>query len=752
MPPYNMEAGYHDVEVGYRGAAASLDGTSISSRPSTTVRSAPTPGGPMAHPHIRERVDRQKRGSFHQQRRTGKHGQPRLEAVDDGENPHVIRGLLNSYREDFVPVVRQPYLRHPLSPTFEDANRPPISPRSFGPPPPPADDDDDDDFVIEMTIQSKGCACQTADDVGYLFGFGTRPEDEAVSVRLARKPPKKDGRGDKKPNVAESLRSYQTYAEYDEMLKKMESPRAHRGGRREEYDHHIKSSWPISNLMDYVQLGGGCRQESPTGGAYSCANPTSGPSRKWQSWTSTRRPAVARSESEESSSSTFRKMTMKVAELKSQLRSMRRERKSNTLQEETRQEVPMSRGTSMEGRVREADIPGYSDLDHAINLAEKTLQWDTAQRRQSAERTAQFELPLSPLTAFTSSHQAPTASTNNFIDPQCTMDVTTNNFVDPLGATSGMMMMSNSYSTNNGASDNVMGTGMTGVHRIPTCTMQSGPAAHQQMPLQWTAFPQMHHQQTHQQHMSQQHTPQKEMTRQQMHQHMPRHQQTQQPKTKPLNESQILSDIGFGNSYNTSTSSSSFSVRPYDGGASQATSRPTPLDPSPFSSRPGPLDPGPSSSMPSTSRPSFSVHSNNDEFRKSNQILNELKVKNELIQNDIERMKKSARGGDTSRFLPRVDPTRPVQSVVQSRQPSAAPILSPRERMAQAMQRSDKAPRINSGDDSVPNVLPQDHRSPRNQQQNHDGSSQRLQDRARGGKEEVLMSHTDTLKYLFNIR
>lgn len=102
-------------------------------------------------------------------------------------------------------------------------------------------------------------------------------------------------------------------------------------------------------------------------------------------------------------------MTMKVAELKSQLRSMRRERKSNTLQEETRQEVPMSRGTSMEGRVGEADIPGYSDLDHAINLAEKTLQWDTAQRRQSAERTAQFELPLSPLTAFTSSHQAPTA-------------------------------------------------------------------------------------------------------------------------------------------------------------------------------------------------------------------------------------------------------------------------------------------------------------------------------------------------------
>ena len=38
------------------------------------------------------------------------------------------------------------------------------------------------DYVIEGTFQQKGCACQTADDVGYLFGCGTNPQDEVVYV------------------------------------------------------------------------------------------------------------------------------------------------------------------------------------------------------------------------------------------------------------------------------------------------------------------------------------------------------------------------------------------------------------------------------------------------------------------------------------------------------------------------------------------------------------------------------------------
>jgi hypothetical protein len=47
------------------------------------------------------------------------------------------------------------------------------------------------------------------------------------------------------------------------------------------------------------------------------------------------------------------------------------------------------------------------------------------------------------------------------------------------------------------------------------------------------------------------------------------------------------------------------------------------------------------------------------------------------------------------------------------------PTLSPRQRMVQSMQRGGNLPK---------------------------------QEKAQGGEEEVLMSHSDTLKYLFNIR
>ena len=548
-----------------------------------------------------------------------------------------------------------------------------------------------------------------------------------------------------------------------------------------------KSSWSISNLLDFVQLQGGCRQGGSLtgGGAGLCTGRESG----------------------DDGSSTFRNMTTNVAELKSQLRSMRSEqRRSHIPRERTRQEdgfaLSLSRGTSSEDRVGEANIPGDSGFDIAIALAKKTLEWDTEQRRQKAEsnqyatntKTALFETPSSPLTACTASRPATSESMrNNFIDPSGKTSVTMNKFMDPPefmdppGAMSDVTMMGNSYGMTNGASGNAVGSGgTTGMHQIPTHTMSSGPAPYCQMPQQQTPFPNIYQQQTHQQQMSQQHTPQKEMTHQQLHQHVPQFQQPQQSKTQPQyqqpstqqNESQVESDIGLGNMYNASTS---FCVGAFDGGTSAhpRRSNASPYNPSRVPSRPSPSP----SSTPSLSRPSFPGRTNDGEFQTSNKILNELRIKNELIQQDIDRMKKGetggtgvgpnmpvqlgvqsrqpstdpilssdwnelrmknelikqdidrmkkgATGGNSGRFLPtggggnaaigtRVGPTLPFQSVVQSRQPSmTTPTLSPRQRMVQSMQRGGNLPK---------------------------------QEKAQGGEEEVLMSHSDTLKYLFNIR
>ena len=404
--------------------------------------------------------------------------------------------------------------------------------------------------------------------------------------------------------------------------------------------------------------------------------------------------------------------------------------------------------------------------------------------------TAQFETPSSPFTAYTESRPATSESMmKNSIDPLGTMGVTMSKFMDPPGATSDVTMMGNSYGIRNGASGNAVGSGTMGIHQIPTHTMPSGPAPHCQMPQQQTPFPNIYHQQTQQQQMSQQHTPQKEMTHQQLHQHLPRYQQPQRSNTQPQyqqptthqNESQVASDIGLGNRCNASTS---FGVGASDGGtgAHPWGSNSSLYNPSQVPSRLSPLGPSPSS-MPSLSKPSFSGRFNDDEFQQANKILNELRIKNELIQQDIERMKKGATGsdpplggggsaavgtgvgpnrpvqpvspwnelkkkneliqqdidrlkkgatgGNSGRFLPtggggnaavgtRVGSTWPSQPVDQSMQPSTAtPTLAPGERMAQAMQRGGNVPK---------------------------------QEKAQRGEEEVLMSHSDTLKYLFNIR
>jgi len=510
-------------------------------------------------------------------------------------------------------------------------------------------------------------------------------------------------------------------------------------GRRGDDDDEdrSKSSWSISNLLDFVQLQGGCRQESLTGGgADLCAGRESG----------------------DDGSSTFRGMTTKVAELKSQLRSIRSEQRRGRIPRvRTGQEdgfaLSLSRGTSSEDRVGgEADIPGDSGFDIAIALAKKTLEWDTAQRRQGAESnqyavsatTAHFETPSSPLTASAASRPATSESTrNNFIDPSGKTGVSVNKFtdppefIDPPGATSDVTMMGNSYGMNNGASGNAAGSGGTmGMHQIPTHTMSSGPAPYcQMMPQQQTPFPNIYEQQTHRQQMSQQQlTPQKEMTHQQLHQRIPQYQQPQQSKSQPQyqqpttqqNGSQAASDIGLGNRYNASTLFGVGASSDVGTGAHPWMPNASPYNPSQVSSRPSPSGPSPSS-MPSLSRPSFSGRSYDDEFQHSNKILNELRIKNELIQQDIERMKKDETGGappvcggGSPAVGTGVGPNRPVQSGVQSRQPSTAkPALSPRERMVQTMQRSGNVPK---------------------------------QEKAHGGEEEVLMSHADTLKYLFKIR
>jgi hypothetical protein len=285
---------------------------------------------------------------------------------------------------------------------------------------------------------------------------------------------------------------------------------------------------------------------------------------------------------------------------------------------------------------------------------------------------------------------------NNFIDPSGKTSATMNKFtdppefMDPPGAMSDVRMMGNSYGMTNGASGNAVGGGgTTGMHQIPTHTFDGGTGAH-----------------------------------------------------------------------------------PWRSNAS-------PYNPSRVPSRPSPSP----SSTPSLSRPSFPGRTNDDECQQSNKILNELRIKNELIQQDIDRMKKGetggtgvgpnmpvqlgvqsrqpstdpllspdwnelrmknelikqdidrmnkgATGGNSGRFLPtggggnaaigtRVGPTLPFQSVVQSRQPSTTtPTLSPRQRMVQSLQRGGNLPK---------------------------------QEKAQGGEEEVLMSHSDTLKHLFHIR
>lgn len=104
----------------------------------------------------------------------------------------------------------------------------------------------------------------------------------------------------------------------------------------------------------------------------------------------------------------------------------------------------------------------------------------------------------------------------------------------------------------------------------------------------------------------------------------------------------------------------------------------TRINPTPATYKPYPLD-ARSKSMPGgTSRPVFPNRStNNDEFEQTTQILNKLKLKNELMQHDIQMMMNDTPAGST----------RPFPSVVQSRQPSMTPILSAKERLAQAMQR-----------------------------------------------------------------
>ncbi|KAL3809097.1 hypothetical protein ACHAXA_010618 [Cyclostephanos tholiformis] len=597
-------------------------------------------------------------------------------------------------------------------------------------------------------MQSKGCACQTADDVGYLFGCGTRPEDEEMVVRRRRgkggekasnnggeerpggggggrqrrlAPPPAIGHDDyynapievEYDSVGAAHRfdpiAHRTHEEYDEMVSKLLSPRP----RRDVASSFIndRSPWSISNVLDYVQLRGGCHQEPRT-------TNTGGGERR-RSRYKARRPAVAGCKSDEDGGSTtsFRKMTMKVAELKSQLKSMRRERNNmgRTIPpEETRQDEGSSssghRRTSTEDRLGAAGSPAVSAYDLAIDHARETLQWEMEQRRKRDDSVRIASGSTSPLSAaFTVNRPVPgTSMTNNLINPPGTTGVTMNNLVDRSHAANVVRTVLNSYGMNTGASlDNAMGGEMTGSCPIPTYTMQSGPALYQQMPQQQTPFPQMHQQHAHQLHTSQQQAPENVMMNMQIHQHVPQHQQPQQPKIQPKYE-QPMTNIYNGDN--------AFSVAPSDvrTHAHSWKSSESNYHPSKASSRPSPVDPSPSS-KPSTSGPSISVHSNDDEFHQSNRILNELRIKNELIQRDIERIKMDvATCDDGSGFLPTGG-----GGMAQSRQHPTASCVSLKEKMEEAMKRSNNAIERTSGNFNVPNVLSRDRSLHQNRHQNN---------------------------------
>ena len=176
--------------------------------------------------------------------------------------------------------------------------------------------------------------------------------------------------------------------------------------------------------------------------------------------------------------------------------------------------------------------------------------------------------------------------------------------------------------------------------------------------------------------------------------HQSQHMQPRHPATQPRCQQSTSNIYNEGNSFIRGPSDVSTNARPWRSNAST-------FKPSQASSRPGPVDPSPSSKS-SASRPLISVHSNDEELHRSNRVLNELRIKNELIQKEIERIKMGETCVISGGFSPtggagsisgvrRVSPTKPLQSMAQSRQHQTARNVYLKERPVEQIQRSANA-------------------------------------------------------------
>ena len=125
-------------------------------------------------PSLREAVERQNQRSHSQYLAATRPAERRELAYQEDEDEDIVKGL---------------HMRHVLnSPTDEPPHNPAFGEYKHGMSASQHLHNRHDaatsngDYVIEGQFQTKNCVFQTADDVGYLFGCGTKPQDELVFV------------------------------------------------------------------------------------------------------------------------------------------------------------------------------------------------------------------------------------------------------------------------------------------------------------------------------------------------------------------------------------------------------------------------------------------------------------------------------------------------------------------------------------------------------------------------------------------
>lgn len=679
-------------------------------RQSSNAPSSSVFGGGAMHPHIQELVERQrqkKRGGEASSSPPGtcNRSRPRRQdrqddvrhrpqdhterrenpfVSEENSNPHVIRGLINSYRDDFVSISSSTY-NDPHRPKLQ---QPPLSPLTLRTKltreqqqieqQHVVNDVDDEDYVMMMEIKGQGCACQAADDVAYLFGCGTRPEDEMVSLFVQKKTDSNSENGGDKRQEYMNPNAMKTNQEYDTMMLSLKSKEnAHRQyqhikngwldphlcGLKTRYDGSsgVKSTWSFSHLLDYVQTKGGC--QLPSGGN-EVLSPKSRKTRR-----SEKKLVMKRSDSTEDSA--FHRMANVVDELKCQLKSMRSERQS---------EVRDNVGPTLSDSHESFDFLVPKPLDeHALHQQQQQQSVNQFQQSANHQQSAnQFTVnnstaaPFQPLSPMAANNPAftpfggqpvstsPLTSFTRFTYPPRMGNTTESNYMDsPMSPNNATAMMGNTSGM------------MNGMGHSSTYTMSSS------LP----GYPMTHPQPTSFQSQSTSFHPQTQLPQMAQHHTATQYQQPELQGSIPKYQ-QSMPSMPQQAQYFGSTTSNNYTPTTYQQYNNPPQTRknltpPITYTPFPIDTRSKSMPGGTSRLVFSTTRPTTNI----DEYQQTNQILNELKLKNELMQQDIQRMMTN----DTKRAG---SLTRPLSSGVESRQqPSVSPIISAKERLAQAMQK-----------------------------------------------------------------